>query len=212
MRFSIKFEISFREGAGDDHQREEGRGGSESPAATSRSWRDKARKVWARLKGPKKETKKDEVRAAVEALTRRITELEEGLAQQGAEIGGRLVSLETQLTSIFTLLLATRSRNEKTSTCGSRSTERAESPNNTTMTTTTMTSSRDGQPSTAPVIGGQHEVVGHQSGTPTRFRCCPQGGCKIDAKIDAMEGIIRPEVSWSSLRTYRTSLSSGSGR
>ncbi|EGX53409.1 hypothetical protein AOL_s00006g275 [Orbilia oligospora ATCC 24927] len=216
MKFSITFEITFCQAAGDQGQTEEGRGDTKSSAATPRkSWRAKAREVWARLKGPKRQPKTDGTKEGIEAL-RRIVELEGRLEAQGAEILDQLESLQTQLDSIQSLLWATNTRNIETSTCSDddAATGEGESSDD-----TTTSDSQDSQPSTAPIFGGRHEAAGHWSGgrvlspdsLPARFRCCRSGSCTHDIAVSAIGGVLRPEVSWSSLRTYRTGLSGGSG-
>ncbi|KAF3163125.1 hypothetical protein EYR41_003967 [Orbilia oligospora] len=193
MKFSITFEITLGRTAGDQGQTEEGRGHSKSSAATPRkSWWTKAREVWARLKGSKKQSKTDQTKEGIEALNRRIVELE------------------------GSLLWVTNARNIETSTCSDddAATGEGESSDD-----TTTSDSQDSQPSTAPIFGGQHEVAGYWSGgrvlspysLPVRFRCCRSGSCTHDVAVSAIGGVLRPEVSWSSLRTYRTGLSGGSG-
>ncbi|KAF3180212.1 hypothetical protein TWF225_007376 [Orbilia oligospora] len=192
MKFSITFEITLGRAAGDQGQTEEGRGHSKSSAATPRkSWWTKAREVWARLKGPKKQSKTDQTKEGIEALNRRIVELE------------------------GSLLWVTNAKNIETSTCSDddAATGEGESSDD-----TTTSDSQDSQPSTAPIFGGQHEVAGYWSGgrvlspysLPVRFRCCRSGSCTHDVAVSAIGGVLRPEVSWSSLRTYRTGLSGGS--
>ncbi|KAF3081749.1 hypothetical protein TWF569_005387 [Orbilia oligospora] len=188
MKFSITFEITFGRAAGDQGQTEEGRGHSKSSAATPRkSWWTKAREVWACLKGPKKQPKTDQTKEGIEALNRRIVELEGRLEEQGAEDLDQLESIQAQLEPIQSLLWVTNARNIETSTCNNddAATGEGESSDD-----TTTSDSQDSQPSTAPIFGGQHEH---------------------DVAVSAIGGVLRPEVSWSSLRTYRTGLSGGSG-
>ncbi|KAF3124792.1 hypothetical protein TWF594_001779 [Orbilia oligospora] len=217
MKFSITFEITFGRAAGDQGQTEEGRGHSKSSAATPRkSWWTKAREVWACLKGPKKQPKTDQTKEGIEALNRRIVELEGRLEEQRAEDLDQLESIQAQLEPIQSLLWVTNARNIETSTCNNDDAAAGEGESS---DDTTTSDSQDSQPSTAPIFGGQHEVAGYWSGgrvlspysLPARFRCCRSGSCTHDVAVSAIGGVLRPEVSWSSLRTYRTGLSGGSG-
>ncbi|KAF3198205.1 hypothetical protein TWF106_002430 [Orbilia oligospora] len=217
MKFSITFEITLGQAAGDQCQTEERRGDSKSSAASPRkSWRIKAREVWACMKGPKKQLKIDGTKEGIEALNQRIIELEERLEEQGAEVLDQLESLQIQLESIQSLLWATNARNVETSTCSDDDAATGEGES---LGDTTTSDSQDSQPSTAPISGGQHEAASYWSGgrvlspdsLPARFRCCRSGSCTQNVAVSAIEGVLKPEVSWSSLRTYRTGLSGGSG-
>ncbi|KAK6531273.1 hypothetical protein TWF281_008088 [Arthrobotrys megalospora] len=207
MKSFLGFKITVRRG--DDDQNTED---SKSPMVISREgWRVKARKLWARLRGPRKEPKKDEAKEVVEALIRRIAELEEKLEQQGAA-------------SLAHVLLVSARNVDTSSLEDDRTTVEVESSDG-----ATIPDSRDGRPPDAAVSGAQNEVVDRRGGDggrptlsaafaehlrtldlrnlPARFRCCPPGLCRHDVSIAAAEGVLRPEVSWSSLRTYQTGLS-----
>ncbi|KAF3930540.1 hypothetical protein ABW19_dt0202591 [Dactylella cylindrospora] len=206
MKISISFEIKISRGRGkgtkappeEDQKKPEANG-----VAAQKGWRTQVRKLWGRLKGPKPQKKK---------------EAEEKLEQNGAASREQILTLQSQLGNVLSVLLnagATTSRGEEDGTALEEGEEldAAEIPAPHVLQPSDMGESEvegqnggaAGEP--APSAARVDYSVFDLRNLPARFRCCPPGlgPCvRFDHRIATADSVLRPAVSWSSLRTYRT--------
>ncbi|EWC45311.1 hypothetical protein DRE_00710 [Drechslerella stenobrocha 248] len=215
MAFFISLEIEF--GRGPIQQKGESQEATHLVAAR-KGWRTKIRKLWGRLKTPRIRPEEEKI----QSLTSRITELEKRLAEQSAASQKQFLALQSQLGNVLSVLLNGEGSASSTREDDGPALEEGEEPDAVEIpaplidnpSQTAVSSEWDGtescwtqqteevMPSPAQV---QYDVgVFDLNRLPARYHCCPPGFCPFDRVVAAAEAVIRPQVSWSSLRTYQT--------
>ncbi|KAF3918420.1 hypothetical protein ABW21_db0200300 [Orbilia brochopaga] len=186
--------------------------------AARKGWRATARKLLGRLKAPRMNPKE------VEALTSKITELEQKLEQQGAASRDQFLTLQSHLAAVLTVLMNSQiyssssdGENDGSALEEGEDLDAAEIPEpvGDCPSETAVSSvpdevdggqSEEGEPALdAARFGGEGDPFDLRR-LPARFRCCPPGFRPLGRRIAAAESELRPERSWSSLLTYGTGL------